>query len=211
MGERLGVSYVFSASVRRSGERVRVTGKLEESSSGNQLWGRRFDETFDDELGLQDELSESMAIALSEAMMEHEIALSRGRSTESLDAWSLVVRSAGMIIEDRESRNEKFSLLRRAVALDPDLAAAHAELAAWLTVNIVTLFSSDPEAEGAEALRHADEALKLAPNSATVLNCCSFAHRVLGDEALALQIAERATAIAGTSSLYGPRYVTGGL
>jgi TolB-like protein len=211
LGERLGVSYVFSASVRRSGERVRVTGKLEESSSGNQLWGRRFDETFDDELGLQDELSESMAIALSEAMMEHEIALSRGRSTESLDAWSLVVRSAGMIIEDRESRNEKFSLLRRAVALDPDLAAAHAELAAWLTVNIVTLFSSDPEAEGAEALRHADEALKLAPNSATVLNCCSFAHRVLGDEALALQIAERATAIAGTSSLYGPRYVTGGL
>lgn len=211
LGERLGVSYVFAGSVRKGGDRLRVTAKLEETSAGNQLWGERYDESFDDELALQDELSDGIAVAVSEAMMEHEIARARGQHTEVLDAWSLVVRSAAIMMEDRKSRDEKLALLRRAVELDPDLAAAHAELAAQLTVAICTLFSSDPDADANEALKHADEALKLAPNSATVLTCGSFAHRVLGDEVLAMQIAERAAAIAGTSGLYGPRYIASGL
>ena len=211
LADRLGVRYALSGSVRKGGERLRVTAKLEETGEGGQLWGQRYDETFDDELRVQDELSDGIAVSVSEAVFDHEIARARGQSTEALDAWALVVRSAAILIVDAKSRNEKFELLRRALALDPDLAATHAELAAWLTASIVTLFSRDPEADAVEALRHADEAMKLAPNSATALACASFAHRVLGDHALALQIAERAASIAGTSNLYGPRYIQSGL
>ena len=211
VGERLGVRYAISGSVRKGGERLRVTVKLEETSEGHQLWGRRFDETFEDELVLQDELSAGMAVEVSEAVIDYEIARARGQSAESLDAWSLVVRANSIIIEDAKSRDEKLGLLRRAVALDPDLAAAHAELAGWLVLSIITLFSRDAEADSAEALTHADEALKLAPSSATVLASCCFTHRILGDESLAMKIAERAMAISGTSNLYGPRYIPNGL
>lgn len=211
LADRLGVRYALSGSVRKGGERLRVTAKLEETGEGGQLWGQRYDETFEDELTLQDELAANMAVEVSEAVIDYEIGRARGQSAESLDAWSLVVRSMAVIIEDAKSRDEKLGLLRRAVALDPDLSAAHAELAAWLTISIITLFSRDAEADAVEALRHADEALKLAPSSATVLASCCFTHRILGDESLAMKIAERAMAISGTSSLYGPRYIPNGL
>jgi adenylate cyclase len=126
----LGVRYVLEGSVRRAGNRVRVTAQLIEASSGSHLWAERYDRTIEDIFELQDELTRQIVAALEPSMMSAEAERSERQRPENVDAWGYVARAMPLIwtwSADETMAAEK--LLRKAIELDPNYARAHSVLA----------------------------------------------------------------------------------
>jgi adenylate cyclase len=202
VGRRRGVRYVLSGTVQRSGNRVRVMVRITEVSEGRELWVGQFDRPVDDLLDAQDKLVAAIDADLFAAMLVAEKERTRDIPVDELDAFALCARTHRMPIANRAMRDEVLSLLRRAVELDPNFAAAHSTLGERLVGIIVTGLSSDPDEDAEEALVCAARALAIGPNDVHVMNVCSYIHRVLGDEALALQLAQRVVDIVGHDSWF---------
>jgi tetratricopeptide (TPR) repeat protein len=98
------------------------------------------------------------------------------------------------------------ALFRQAVERDPHFAFAHAMLAVFLWLKVVTMFSRAPDADIAESLAHADRALSIAPANPFIMSGAAIPHRGFGNEALALDLAQRAKAAGGGDALYGERF-----
>jgi adenylate cyclase len=130
VGRDLNVRYVLEGSVRRSGERVRVTAQLIEASTSAHLWAERYDRTLTDIFALQDEITERIVTTLVSNIQRSIIEQARRKPTGSLGAYELFLHGR----EQRDlSRYEGMvaaeASFERAIALDPDFALAHAELA----------------------------------------------------------------------------------
>src|SRR5262249_10739063 len=130
VAEELGVGYVVEGSVRKSGERVRISAQLNDVSTGNQLWAERYDRALADVFAVQDEITESIVAAIEPQLYAAENFRARRKPPESLDAWSLVMRALSHFWRMTAGDNAAAqSLLDQAVALDPDYAQALAVLA----------------------------------------------------------------------------------
>ena len=125
VGRELGVRYVLEGSVRKAGERVRITGQLIDAWSGAHLWAERFDGTLADVFELQDRVAEGVAGAIEPTLRRAEIERARRKPTESLDAYDLYLRALPHVFTTMaEGIREALRLLDRALALDPGYAAA---------------------------------------------------------------------------------------
>jgi adenylate cyclase len=130
VGRDLRVRYVLEGSVRRSGERVRVTAQLIEAATSAHLWAERYDRAITDIFVVQDEITERIATTLVSNIERSIIEQTRRRPPESFDAYE-------MFLHGREQRNASRPDLtvaaeqqfERSVALDPGFAPAHAEIA----------------------------------------------------------------------------------
>jgi len=89
VGQELGVRYVLEGSVRKAGNRVRITGQLIDTTSGAQIWADRFDGAIDDIFDLQDQVASSVAGAIEPKLRQSEIERASRKPTESLDAYEL--------------------------------------------------------------------------------------------------------------------------
>ena len=89
VGRELGVRYVLEGSVRKAGNRIRITGQLIEAETGAHLWADRFDGSFEDVFDLQDKVASSVAGVIEPALQAAETARSAGRPTEDLTAYDL--------------------------------------------------------------------------------------------------------------------------
>ena len=132
VGRELGVRYVLEGSVRKAGNRARITGQLIEAATGQHLWADRFDGTLEDVFGLQDKVTTSVVGLLAPTLEQAEIERARQKPTESLDSYDLYLR--GMALTYRRSYGEARELFKKAFAVDPDYAAAYA-MAAWAYIN----------------------------------------------------------------------------
>jgi TolB-like protein len=88
----LGVRYVLEGSVRRGGERVRITGQLVDASTGNHLWAERYDRELEDIFAVQDEVTEAIVAAIAPEIDDVERERAQRSPPESLDAWGLYQR-----------------------------------------------------------------------------------------------------------------------
>lgn len=130
VGRDLGVRYVVEGSVRKAGNRVRITAQLIDAASGNHLWADRFDGSLDDVFDLQDQITEQIVVAVEPEIGAHEREQARRKPPENLDAWELVQRGLSHLYRfNSGDRAEAARLLKRAVAMAPEFAAAHAHLA----------------------------------------------------------------------------------
>jgi len=206
LGRELDVSYMLSGNVRRSGERYRVNLKLTTGGAGTQIWGQRYDES-GDVIDASDAISRVAAIDASAAIMDDEQKRVRDADVERLDAWGLCIRAAALKMNTIKERDELIELLRRAVRRDPNFPMAHSMLGAFLCLSIMTLFSRKPDEDTAEALQHADRALSLAPANPLIMQGAVWPHRLFGNEALALDLSERANAAGGSDSMFGARFI----
>jgi TolB-like protein len=93
VGRELGVRYVLDGSVRKAGDRVRVTGQLVEAQTGIQLWAERYDRTHTDIFDLQDELTMSVVGAIEPSLRKVEIERVRRKRPENLDAYDFLLRA----------------------------------------------------------------------------------------------------------------------
>lgn len=160
VGQKLGVNHVVDGSVRKAGDRVRVTAQLVEVASGNHLWAERYDRDLKDIFAVQDEVVASVVAQLGLNLREAATAHARSRPTESLSAYDHFLR--GRAAWWRGEWNEGFLHLERALAADSGFAAAHAWLAlqyAYQAFGGTMGFS--PEEIADKAREHAEAALVL--------------------------------------------------
>jgi TolB-like protein len=97
VGRELGVRYVLEGSVRKAGNRVRITGQLIDAATGTHLWADRFDGSLDDVFELQDKVASSVAGVIEPALQAAETARSAGRPTNDLTAYDLYLRGYAMV------------------------------------------------------------------------------------------------------------------
>src|SRR5262249_38640437 len=126
----LGVSYVVEGSVRKDGDRVRITVQLNDVATGSHLWAERYDREVADVFAVQDEITEAIVAAIEPQLYAAENFRARRKAPESLDAWDLVMRALShfwrMTREDNLLAQE---FAGRAIAIDPNYAQALAVLA----------------------------------------------------------------------------------
>jgi TolB-like protein len=172
VGSELGVRYVLEGSVRKAGNRVRVSGQLIEAQTGIHLWAERYDRIHDDIFALQDELTMSVLGAIEPSLRKVEIERVKRKRPDSLDAYDLVLRalpfSYGHTAADAANA---IPLLQKALELEPGYAAAHAPLA-WCYNS--RFRSGLREEDRAAAVRHARAAIAGGADDATALAVAGF-------------------------------------
>src|SRR5690348_5380219 len=125
LGRELGVRYVLEGSLRKVGNRVRVTAQLIAAASGTHVWAERYDRALDDIFELQDELTLSVVGAIEPSLRQAEIERAKRKRPDSLDAYDLYLRALPHFRTAMPGDADKaLALLRQALALQPDYPAA---------------------------------------------------------------------------------------
>jgi adenylate cyclase len=157
----LGVRYVLEGSVRKAGDRLRVTGQLIEAVTGTHVWAERYDRPVADIFAVQDEITGSVVAAIEPQLYAAEKLRVETRPTESLDAWGCVVRAMPWVWTwaSRDDENA-IMLLKRAIELDPRYSRAHSVLA-WMYAARAHLGTQAYEKEIETALSHVRRAIDL--------------------------------------------------
>ena len=169
VGRELGVRYVLEGSVRKAGNRVRITGQLVDAATGNHIWADRYDSTLEDIFDLQDRVTMSVIGAIAPQLERAEIARAQRKPTESLQAYDYYLRElANNYRYTREANIEALKLTQTANNLDPDFAAPFALGADCLAQRWGFGWSSAAE-DVTEARRLAKRALELDKDDPRVL------------------------------------------
>jgi len=130
IGRELGVRYALEGSVRRSGNRVRITTQLIEAETGTHVWAERYDRSLDDIFAVQDEITLSTIGAIEPSLRTAEIERVKRKRPENLDAYDLVLRALPYANAAMpEPARVAVPLLERALALEPAYGLAHGHAA----------------------------------------------------------------------------------
>jgi TolB-like protein/Tfp pilus assembly protein PilF len=130
LADELGVDYVVEGSVRKDGNRVRITVQLIDVATGSHLWAERYDRELADVFAVQDEITEAIVAAIEPQLYAAENFRARRKAPENLDAWELVMRALSHFWRmTREDNTAAQTLLEQAIAIDPNYAQALAVLA----------------------------------------------------------------------------------
>lgn len=130
VGEELGVRYVLEGSVRRGGDRIRVTAQLIDTLTGGHVWADRYDGTLDDVFALQDEITEKVLSAVGAEITLAEIQRARSERSDNVDAWDRYLQALPHYYAlDKPGYEEATRLLREAIEIDPRFSSAYAILA----------------------------------------------------------------------------------
>ena len=130
VGRELGVRHLVEGSVRKNGNRIRISAQLIDTRNGNHVWAERYDRNIADVLQLQDEMALTIASAIEPELSRAEQDRARRKPLENMDAWDLYQRGLWHYWQyDRESSAEAQRLFGEAISLDSHFAAARAFLA----------------------------------------------------------------------------------
>ena len=174
IAEDLGVRYVLEGSVRRVGNRVRVTAQLIEAESGRHLWAERYDREVEDIFAMQDEITDRIAATLEPEISAAERERARRKPPTHLGSWELYQRGMWHLLRrNREDFTAARRLFGQAIELDPNFAPAHAAFAVSEFWQITHGFAEDPDATRAGLLASASRAVELDPRD-------SLAHSAMG-------------------------------
>ena len=176
VAEELGVRYVLEGSVRKSGNRVRITAQLIDGLTGNHVWAERYDRELEDVFALQDELSLTLCGAIEPELAKSEQQRSKSKAPESLDAWDCYHR--GMWLWQRNRKDEVAEarrLFERAMELDPNFGPAFAGYAITYFREMLIGFS---ERDREKALRAGRRAVELDDEDASAHTALGLVHYI---------------------------------
>ena len=136
VARELGVRYVLEGSVRKGGNRVRITAQLIDAATNNHIWADRYDGELTDVFAMQDEITKKVVAAIEPRLLEAEGIRSQNRSPDDLGAWEMVIQANSLFWRLTKTENEAaIALLKRAVERYPDYAPAHSMLAFMMLVS----------------------------------------------------------------------------
>jgi TolB-like protein len=201
VGRELGVRYVLEGSVRKLGNRVRITSQLIDATTGAHVWAERYDRALDDIFDLQDELTISVVGAIEPTLRQAEVERAKRKRPDSLDAYDLYLRALPNAFTSMpETADKALPLLEQAITIEPDYAAAHAAIA--LCHHARYQRAGLREDEKITALHHARLAMATGGDDATALAVAAF---VIGanerDYSTAFSAFDRALALSPSSAL----------
>jgi adenylate cyclase len=176
VGRELGVRYVLEGSVRKAGERLRITGQLIDASTGAQLWAEKFDGPMTDVFELQDQVASAVAGVIDPLLLDTEIQRALTQPTSDLTAYHLYLRSLPLIRAwSPEANREAVALLERAVECDPRYGMALASLALCHAHNLLNGWVKDTVAERELTILWARRALEAAPDDPSTVTSAAGA------------------------------------
>jgi tetratricopeptide (TPR) repeat protein len=134
VAEELGVGYVVEGSVRRGGDRVRITAQLNDVATGSHIWAERYDRLLADVFAVQDEITEAIVAAIEPQIYAAENFRAQRKPPSSMDAWDLVMRALSHFWRvTRQDNVVAQALLEKATSIDPNYGQALGVLAACYT------------------------------------------------------------------------------
>src|SRR5467141_2001594 len=210
VGRELGVRYVLEGSVRKAGNRIRVTAQLIEAGTSNHIWAERYDRDLADIFAVQDELTEALTTALAPAIADAELRRAMRKPPGSLDAWAAYQRGLwhlGKATADDDATAEKF--FKQAIDLDPTFGGGYSALALYQLQAAAIYQKLDlPSAQrSAEAL--ARRAVALDGADAESRSCLGWALQARGEADGALAEIERALSMSPNLAIaHGQRGAT---
>ena len=158
----LGVRYVLEGSVRKSGNRVRITAQLIDATTGGHLWAERFDRDLTDIFAVQDDVTQHIVDALALNLTEGEQQRLAAEQTDNLEAYDCFLRGREHLWRfTREQNNQARELLQRAIELDPKFASAYAFLAVAHGLDYINRWSASPSTSVEQAEEFATRAVAL--------------------------------------------------
>ena len=170
VGRELGVRYVLEGSVRKGGNRVRITAQLIDAETGTHLWADRFDGSLEDVFELQDKIAVSVAGVIEPALQAAEMRRSAARPTTDLTAYDLYLRALAITFPiTRERMFEALRLLEQAIAIDPHYGPAMAWAAICHMRLVIDGWSEAPETDRSKAIYLARQSLEGAEDDTEVL------------------------------------------
>ena len=199
---QLGVDYFLEGSVRREGERVRVTVHVIDASSGAELWADRFDDVLSDVFALQDRVAERVAGAVEPVLQEAEIQTASRRPTSNLDSYDLYLRSFPPFrLSQKAPMLEAIEYLERAIGLDAQFSWALSQSGICHRQVVDHGWSNDLDLFRSRGLDYAERALVAAPDDAkTVVRAAAALPGLNGDFERARMLADRAIALNPSST-----------
>ena len=162
IGRELGVRFVLEGSIRKVGNRVRVTAQLVDAGSGGHLWADRFDRDLTDIFATQDEVVQKIVSALAVKLTRGEERRLRRGGTRNVEAYEAWLRARELLARGtRDAVVQSRAMHRRAIEIDPNFAAPHAGLAFGVIADYVNAWTAEPEHALEEAERWARRAIEL--------------------------------------------------
>jgi adenylate cyclase len=173
VARELGVRYVLEGSVRKGGNRVRITTQLIDAATSNHIWADRYDGDLTDVFALQDEITEKVVAVIEPKLLEAEGIRSQNRSPDDLDAWDMVIQANSLFWRLTKAETEAaIDILRQAVERYPGYGPAHSILAFALLISGYLGWSV--------LERQLQEAARLAARAAQLDDSDPWAHLALG-------------------------------
>ena len=191
IGTELGVRHLVEGSVRRAGERVRITAQLIEAETGHHLWAERYDRNVEDIFAVQDDVVRHIAEALSQALGTGKLQPQPAVRPNDLSAYEWVVRGRQNILRAQGREDAKESL-ERAIAIDPDLCDAHAWLAVYFYTDSFLYHLENARESLIRGYAAADRAIETGPNNSLAHMALGMVSLYAGRRAIALQSLHRA-------------------
>ena len=182
VGRELGVRYVLEGSVRKGGNRVRITAQLIDAESGTHLWADRFDGSLEDVFDLQDKAAVSVAGVIEPALMAAETARSARRPTADLTAYDLYLRAYAMVWSATAQIPSALSLMEQAITRDPNFGPALAWAAICCFRQVADGRSEDREVDRLKATNFARRALEAAGDDPDVVANAAHALAFFGED-----------------------------
>jgi TolB-like protein len=190
-----GSRYAVTGSVRRAGDKLRVSVELIDVQDNQQKWSQRFDRATEDIFAIQDEIARGVVIALGGVITRAEGQRALRAHPDSLQAWELTRRALSVAWDWRpETLQQGVNDLRQALAFDPNYAEAHAWLGCLLAWRSICGWSDNVDLEQAEAIRETDESIRLGYDSGAALWSAIQSYWVLGLADRSVELYERSIA-----------------
>ena len=196
IGRRLGVRYVVEGSVRRAGNRVRITAQLIDAVDNTHLWAQRYDRDLADIFAVQDEVTHAIVTTIEPRLADTERQRARRKPPESLGAWESYQRGLWHLYQytlDDIPRGVGF--MEQAVQHDPNFAPGHAGLAFALYYHVLLGVSKDREGELERAHAAGRQAVMLDPSDPFAHVALARVHTVRAEHGNAIQHCDRAISL----------------
>jgi len=197
VAQELGVRYVLEGSVRKAGNRVRITGQLIDTTTGAHIWADRFDGALDDIFELQDQVAADVAGAIEPKLRQSEIERAGRKPAANLTAYDLYLRALAQSHRfTKEGLAEAVVLARQALAIDPFYAPAAAFIGWCRGVQRVQAWGALSDDDIDEACRLARQALEAERDDAeTTWQAAWTLNLLAGEAAMAAAALDRALAL----------------